>query len=464
MILRRPENGWYHGRDIAHEGGLPGPGEVATVSSGRQQPAAQTRERLIESHLPLVKALARRYAGPQAELDDLVQVGAVGLIKASDRFDPGKGVAFATFATPTIEGEIRHHLRDRGSAMRIPRQLQHLGRKIHRCRGELAVKLGRSPTTAEIAAALKISEDEVERALAAERARASVPLAAEGEAAGSAEESSSGSDSRLTLASTLRALDDRERQIIYLRFHADQTERQIARELGISQAHVSRLLTSALAKLREGLENAGDITPDPLISPDIAAPTGANRPHRQAKRSAGAGGRRGRPEPVDDVQLQSAIEAWLASEHAGEPSGGDKQTQRAKPAPTANGSDRKPGSTHSGRFLVRMPSTLHEQLAQAAEREQVSLNRFVTDALATTVSPAPDAGLAPPANPAGDPGDPGDRGSPGDPGDRSGPSDRRDLTPPVRTIRMVLAANVAIVVLSLAVAAVLLVLALQRGI
>jgi len=92
--------------------------EVA--NSEQQQTPGQTRECLIESHLPLVKALARRYAGPDAELDDLVQVGAVGLIKASDRFDPGKGVAFATFATPTIEGEIRHHLRDRGSANADP--------------------------------------------------------------------------------------------------------------------------------------------------------------------------------------------------------------------------------------------------------------------------------------------------------------------------------------------------------
>ena len=140
---------------------------MARVSSTRQQTAVQTRERLIESHLPLVKALARRYAGPDAELDDLVQVGAVGLIKASDRFDPGRGVAFATFATPTIEGEIRHHLRDRGSALRIPRQLQHLSRQVQRCQGNLAVSLGRSPTVAEIAAALDAREDDVERALAA---------------------------------------------------------------------------------------------------------------------------------------------------------------------------------------------------------------------------------------------------------------------------------------------------------
>src|ERR1700751_3242805 len=136
---------WYRSR-----GGPSGLGRGGRLSSTQRQPGAQTRERLIESHLPLVKALARRYAGADAEMEDLVQVGAVGLLKASDRFDPTKGVAFATFATPTIEGEIRHHLRDRGSGMRIPRQLQRLSSRIHSRQAELAVSLGRSPTVAEI--------------------------------------------------------------------------------------------------------------------------------------------------------------------------------------------------------------------------------------------------------------------------------------------------------------------------
>jgi RNA polymerase sigma-B factor len=424
------------------------------VSTGQQQTAAQTREHLIESHLPLVKAVARRYAGPNAELDDLVQVGAVGLIKASDRFDPGKGVAFATFATPTIEGEIRHHLRDRSSALRIPRELQRLARKIHRCQGELAVKLGRTPTAAEVAAELEISEDEVEQAIAAGRARDAVPLAADTDASDAAEETSSGSDNRLTLASSLRSLDDRERRIVYLRFHADKTERQIAREMGISQAHVSRLLSGALTKLRDGLENGGDTTPETLISPDSQAQKGRNRPQKHETRQTGASGRRGRPQPVADVELRTAIERWLASEGGGghpadgaargAESGAAAGAASGAPKDAADGSDRKSGSSHSGRFLVRMPSTLHEQLAQAAERDQVSLNRFVTDALATTVSPAPDdqpANQPPPVVEATD----------------GGP-------PPARTIRMVIAANLAVVVVSVAVAGVLLVLALQRGI
>ena len=433
------------------KGGLPGLGRGGRVSSTRQRPGAQTRERLIESHLPLVKAVARRYAGPDAELDDLVQVGAVGLIKASDRFDPDRGVAFATFATPTIEGEIRHHLRDRGSAMRIPRRLQRLGRKVNRCQADLAVKLGRSPTAAEVAAALNISEDEVQRALAAERARDSLPLAAEGDAAGSVPEPSSGSDNRLTLASTMRALDDRERRIVYLRFHADKTERQIAREMGISQAHVSRLLSGALTKLREGLQSAGDTTPEGVIPPDSEAQIGRNRPQRREKRQTGAATSRERRQPVEDGDLRSAIERWLASEARPEPADSAEPTAEPEAGNEAKTAGPKPGPSHSGRFLVRMPSTLHEQLAQAAEREQVSLNRFVTDALATTVTPEPasDPESEPVPEPAARP----------EPAD-----DDVDPTPPsARTIRMVLAANLAIVVLSVAVAVVLLVRALQRG-
>jgi len=236
----------------------------------------------------------------------------------------------------------------------------------------------------------------------------------------------------------MRALDERERQIVYLRFHADKTERQIAREMGISQAHVSRLLSGALSKLREGLEGAGDTTPERVISPDSEAQTGRNRPQRPEKRQTGVSRKPEHAQPVADMELRSAIERWLASERgSGAPTEAGDATKGA-----AHGSDRKTGSSHSGRFLVRMPSTLHEQLAQAAEREEVSLNRFVTDALATTVSPTPDAEPAAPIV-AGDAAQP---------------------PPPARTIRMVLAANLAIVVLSIAVAAVLLVLAFQRGI
>jgi RNA polymerase sigma-B factor len=434
------------------------------------------RQRLIESHLPLVKAVARRYAGRGTELDDLVQVGAVGLIKASDRFDPAKGVAFAAFAAPTIEGEILHHLRDRGSVMRIPRDLQHLSRRIHHRQAELSVSLGRSPTVAEIAAALDTGEDEVERALAADRARDAVPLAPEDEAP-AAEGPLSGSDDRLTLASTMRALGERERRIIYLRFHADKTERQIAQEMGISQAHVSRLLTGALSELRASLEMDGaqpsDTTAERPISPRSKPPAKKNRSGRRTKQprvgDRVASENRERPVPVEESErLRRALEAWLAAEDedASVPPGERDQpvpaadsddqgsvadSERGAQAAEPTGSEGKATSSHSGRFLVRMPSTLHRQLAQAAEREQMSLNRFVTDALESSLSSTPPPPL----------GDDDDAGADAVPRTADATEDRK---PPARTIRMVLAANLVVVVLAVAVASVLLVLALERGI
>lgn len=453
------------------------------MSQAHQRATAQSREHLIESHLPLVRALARRYTGLGAELDDLVQVGAVGLIKASDRFDPRKGVAFATFATPTIEGEIRHHLRDRSAGLRIPRKLQHLSREVRRCRGQLTNRLGRSPTVAELAAALDTDPDEVEAALVAERARESralgdgddTPVAAAGA------QPADDADNRLMLVNSLRALDERERQVIYLRFHADRTERQIAGELKISQAHVSRLLGTALAKLRDslvpasGLERGSptDITPEPVISPVFAesgsSPSStARRPNQAASppRAAAPGpqGVRRPPatrEPLE--RLRDAIEVWLAAERES-PGGTPAAGARAGPRPAEIGADSAPArpgrgggaaseagapsqkasSGHSGRFLVRMPSELHNQLASAAEREHVSLNQFVTSALATAVSTPLESREKPPIS-------------------HPGPVSPA-VPPPARTFRLVLAANLAVVVLAVAVAVVLLLLALERGI
>ncbi|MHB1571996.1 MAG: sigma-70 family RNA polymerase sigma factor [Solirubrobacteraceae bacterium] len=389
------------------------------------------RERLIESHLPLVKALARRYTGLGAELDDLVQVGTVGLIKASDRFDPQKGVAFAAFAAPTIEGEIRHHLRDRSSGLRIPRRLQHLSREIRRCQGQLTNRLGRLPTTTELAAVLDADPDEVERALAAERAREPVPLTGRDRppVGGAGADPASDSDSRLMLVNSLRALDERERRIIYLRFHADKTERQIAIELGLSQAHVSRLLSAALAKLRDSLapEGAGDHeSPADIASKLVISPAFSGS---GASRSSTAHRREGAQPP--------SKEAGTGPSRERRPAAADQQLD-ARPGrrgTTASQDGAKP-SGHSGRFLVRMPSALHGELANAAQREHVSLNQFVTNALATTVSASRDGREDPPV--AG--------------------------RPPARTIRLVLAANLAVVILAVAVAVLLLVLAFERGI
>jgi RNA polymerase sigma-B factor len=372
------------------------------MSSGQRPLAGGARDRLIESHLPLAKAVARRYAGRGVDLDDLVQVGAVGLIKAADRFDSRRGVAFATFAEPTIEGEIRHHLRDRSSALRIPRELQTLSTRLRRRQGELSARLGRAPTLSELADAVEADEREVARALAIEEARTSVSISP-GETVvevPTEAEPFAGTDDRLLLAARMHALDERERRLVYLRFHADMTERQIAGELGISQAHVSRLLATALAKLRAELASAD--------SPEIPTDTTGAPGHTIG--------------PVTE--------------------------ERAIPSRTRKGAKARSAAGYSGRFLVRLPSDLHQQLAQAAEQDEVSLNRFVTDALADSVidRTGPDRSRRDPAR-----ADDGDRGVPGGRG-------------PVRALRVALAANVLVVVLAGAVAVVLLVLALERGI
>jgi RNA polymerase sigma-B factor len=453
---------------------------------------------LIESHLPLVRAVARRYAGRGEAIDDLVQVGAIGLIEASDRFDPTRGVAFGTFATPAIEGAIRRHLGDRTASLRIPRDLQRMSGDLRRCRSRLSAELGRSPTVPELASALNADQRDVERAISAERARDSIQISPDLDSldlTGSSEPLG-GSDDRMSLASSLRALDDRERRIVLLRFHADMTERQIARELGISQAQVSRLLAGALAKLRAELGSsrdgaeAGDIASDRVISPGSGGapaplagdqraenfrrpssggtrigPVGApaenpklgrylELPYHVAVRSEQQADRswwsatveelpgctaRGRTPDEAAHLLRPAMEAWLSAALA---------EKREIPVPKREASKPKSAAGHSGRFLVRMPSELHEQLARAAEREEVSLNRFVTDALAAAVAPGqrthqPAAG----------------RRAAG--ADESQPAVARR---PARALRVALATNLAVVVIAGLVAVWLLVLALQRGI
>ena len=225
--------------------------------------------------------MARRYAGQGEEFDDLVQAGSVGLVKASGRFDPSRGVAFATFVAPAVEGEIRRHLRERTRGVRLPRNMQRMSTELRRTRGELAAALGRSPDVSELAAALDADVSEVERLIAADLVRHPVALGAgdaEVERPGESEPLAE-SEYRILLASGLRALDERERRIVFLRFHADMTERQIARAVGISQAHVSRLLDGALTKLRAEFTpadsaNGADTTKSAVVSrrktPEIA--------------------------------------------------------------------------------------------------------------------------------------------------------------------------------------------------
>jgi RNA polymerase sigma-B factor len=213
--------------------------------------------------MPLVRALARRYAGRGEELDDLVQVGAVGLIKAIDRFDVDRGVELSTYAIPTIVGEIRRHFRDKAWAVHVPRRLKELNLKLGQLLESLTAELGRSPTVAELAEAAGIEEEDVIDALESSQAYTARSLSAVGsddseadplESLGEEEPAYETAEDRTILAVGLAALDERERRIIHLRFFEGLTQSQIASDVGISQMHVSRLIRRALEKLRVELE------------------------------------------------------------------------------------------------------------------------------------------------------------------------------------------------------------------
>ena len=224
----------------------------------------QAREQLIEQYMSLVRSLARRYSYRGEQLDDLVQIGAIGLIKAIDRFDLDRGVELTTYATPNIIGEIKRHFRDRGWAVRVPRGLQELNVQLSKLVETLTVQLARSPTVPELAKAAGVEEEEVLEALESGRAYSSLSLSQGGgnedgdeidplEMLGEIEHQYEVSEDRAVLAPGFKALDERERAILHLRFFEGLTQSQIAAQIGISQMHVSRLLARTLAQLREGL-------------------------------------------------------------------------------------------------------------------------------------------------------------------------------------------------------------------
>ncbi|GAA0552529.1 hypothetical protein GCM10010172_38690 [Paractinoplanes ferrugineus] len=235
---------------------------LAALPAGHPSRPA-VRDRTIEAWTPLAKHLANRYAGRGEPTDDLYQVAVIGLIKAVDRFEADRGVEFAGFAIPTIVGEIKRHFRDRTWSIRVPRRLQELRLSITSANTTLTHTLGRSPTVADIATHLDISEEEVLEGLEGARAynttSLSTPVGAEGstelgETLGGDDREYEHADTRLSLAPALATLDEREQKIITLRFYGNLTQSQIADEIGISQMHVSRLLTKALAKLRGQLD------------------------------------------------------------------------------------------------------------------------------------------------------------------------------------------------------------------
>jgi RNA polymerase sigma-B factor len=222
------------------------------------------RDELVTMHLPLVRHLARRYRDRGESLEDLVQVGTVGLIKAVDRFDLAQGTEFSTYATPTILGEIKRHFRDRTWAMHVPRRVQELQAQVTARSDELTGTLGRSPTVRELAESLGCGEDDILDAIEARHAYAVGALDAgdvthEGgppavaDRLGVEDPAFETIDDRETLRPLLARLPERERRIIMLRFFRGMSQTQIAEELGISQMHVSRLLARSLAQLRAGL-------------------------------------------------------------------------------------------------------------------------------------------------------------------------------------------------------------------
>jgi RNA polymerase sigma-B factor len=229
----------------------------------REQGDLRARETLIEQELPLVRALARRYAGRGEHLDDLIQVGSIGLIKAIDRFDLERGTDLRTYAIPTIIGELKRHFRDKGWAVRVPRRLKDLHLRLNQLVEELGATLGRSPTIAELAAASEDDEEEVVEALEIRQAyAAALSLSGTGEfedgvdlaeSVGADDPGFKASEDRALIKPGIESLDDRERTILRLRFREGMTQSQIAAEVGISQMHVSRLIRRSLEQIRNEL-------------------------------------------------------------------------------------------------------------------------------------------------------------------------------------------------------------------
>jgi len=222
---------------------------------------AALRERLVEMHLGLAEYLARRFDRRGEPIEDLVQVASLALINAVDRFDPERGLEFSTFAVPTIVGELKRHFRDKGWALRVPRRLQELHLRLVTTVAELTHELGRSPSIPEIAERAQASPDEVIEAMEAGRAyrSASLDAPAPGEDGavpaawrlGETDERLAGVEERSDLVGLLSELPERERAILVLRFYEGLTQSEIAERVGVSQMHVSRLLTRTLEQLRQ---------------------------------------------------------------------------------------------------------------------------------------------------------------------------------------------------------------------
>jgi RNA polymerase sigma-B factor len=227
------------------------------------------RERLVAGYQGLVHFLARRFQNRGEPLEDIVQVGFLGLIKAIDRFDPSLGNEFTTFATPTILGEIKRYFRDKGWAIRFPRRLQELYQQVVRVNEQMKNELGRQPSMSEVAERLKVDPDDVLEAM--EMSTAFTPISIDSTTGGDGDddgrqlsEAVGGEDPNLdrvemreVLDRAMQHLNERERRIMIMRFFDEMSQSEVAKRLGISQMHVSRLQRAALEHLREQLPSEG---------------------------------------------------------------------------------------------------------------------------------------------------------------------------------------------------------------
>ncbi len=242
-------------------------GQVVLFRELRKTKDPALRDRLIQANTGLAYHFADRYADRGLEREDLRQVALIGLVKAVDRFDPEHGASFATFARRFITGEIRHHFRDRGWELRVPRSVKQLHSRLPSARQELTAKLGQEPTPAELAEYLDCSIDDVLEAIDAAGAWSTKSLDQRRAALGSAAEPETDEHGylnvqrRQVLAKLLEDVDDRERRILQLRFVEEWSQERIAQDVGVSQVHVSRLIRRTLAELRTRAEEL-DVDPD----------------------------------------------------------------------------------------------------------------------------------------------------------------------------------------------------------
>ena len=234
--------------------------DEALLAAFAERPDPQLREALVERFLPLARSIARRYARGSEPLDDLVQVASVGLLKALDRYSPDRGVAFSSYAVPTIAGELRRYFRDRTWSVRPPRGLQERALAVEKSTVELTNRLGRSPTVRQIGQALELEDEEVLEAMEALRAGHATSLSAPrgsdeegdqtlGDTLGSEEQGFELAEHRVVYEQLADTLTARERLVVELRFGKDLTQEEIGKRVGVSQMQVSRVLRQALAKL-----------------------------------------------------------------------------------------------------------------------------------------------------------------------------------------------------------------------